>query len=196
MGRQAGNGSIKNMEKVIVFGTFDIVHEGHKFMLNSAKKLGETLFVVVTTDEMVKRLKGRYPLRKLARRIRDVEKLKIATVVLEGDRENNTWSVLDLIEPDIIVLGYDQERLRESLPLIYRKKVKMLPSYKPVIYKSSIIKKQMSYKIKMSTIEKIKSAIAKLKKSGRSTSYQNIANSIKMSNEGVRLSVIKNKIKR
>ena len=49
------------MIKVLVFGTFDIIHPGHVFFLNQAKKLGDFLCVVVSRDETVNELKREYP---------------------------------------------------------------------------------------------------------------------------------------
>ena len=39
--------------KVMVFGTFDRLHDGHRFFLREAEKLGTTLFIVVARDSMV-----------------------------------------------------------------------------------------------------------------------------------------------
>ena len=47
--------------KVVVAGTFDIIHEGHIKMLWEAKKLAGDdgkLIVIVARDENVKRFKG------------------------------------------------------------------------------------------------------------------------------------------
>ena len=44
--------------RVMVNGTFDIVHRGHIEMLNYAKGLGDFLLVAIDTDRRVKELKG------------------------------------------------------------------------------------------------------------------------------------------
>lgn len=46
------------MIKVVVNGTFDILHPGHLAMLNYAKSLGDFLIVAIDTDDRVKELKG------------------------------------------------------------------------------------------------------------------------------------------
>jgi D-beta-D-heptose 7-phosphate kinase/D-beta-D-heptose 1-phosphate adenosyltransferase len=46
------------MVKVIVNGTFDIIHPGHLALLNYAKSLGDSLVVAIDTDDRVKELKG------------------------------------------------------------------------------------------------------------------------------------------
>lgn len=44
--------------KVVVNGTFDIIHPGHIALLNYAKSLGDYLIVAIDTDERVRQLKG------------------------------------------------------------------------------------------------------------------------------------------
>ena len=44
--------------KVMVNGTFDILHRGHLQMLQYAKSLGDHLLVAIDTDRRVKELKG------------------------------------------------------------------------------------------------------------------------------------------
>ena len=39
------------MKKVITYGTFDLLHYGHVNLLERAKKLGDYLIVVLSTDE-------------------------------------------------------------------------------------------------------------------------------------------------
>ena len=44
--------------RVIVNGTFDILHRGHIEMLNYARSLGDYLLVCIDSDRRVKELKG------------------------------------------------------------------------------------------------------------------------------------------
>ena len=46
------------MKKVIVNGTFDVIHPGHLALLNYAKSLGDFLVVAIDADARVKELKG------------------------------------------------------------------------------------------------------------------------------------------
>ncbi len=46
------------MKKIVVNGTFDILHPGHLALLNYAKSLGDFLIVAIDTDERVHQLKG------------------------------------------------------------------------------------------------------------------------------------------
>jgi len=46
------------MIRVVVNGTFDIIHPGHLALLNYAKSLGDFLVVAIDADDRVKKLKG------------------------------------------------------------------------------------------------------------------------------------------
>ena len=46
------------MKKVVVNGTFDVIHPGHLALLNYAKSLGDFLIVAIDTDSRVRELKG------------------------------------------------------------------------------------------------------------------------------------------
>ena len=46
------------MTKIVVNGTFDILHPGHVEMLNYARSLGAYLLVLIDSDRRVKELKG------------------------------------------------------------------------------------------------------------------------------------------
>ena len=46
------------MKRIIVNGTFDILHSGHLALLNYARSLGDHLVVAIDSDRRVKELKG------------------------------------------------------------------------------------------------------------------------------------------
>lgn len=46
------------MKKVVVNGTFDVIHPGHLALLNYAKSLGDFLIVAIDADSRVSELKG------------------------------------------------------------------------------------------------------------------------------------------
>lgn len=128
------------MKKVLAFGTFDILHEGHIYFLKSAKNLGE-LTVVVSRDKTVKKIKNRRPVNDEKKRLNNIRKLNIAKRVILG-YINNKYKVIQKIKPDIISLGYDQKHFVDGLKKELKKlklktKVVRLKSYKPKTYKSS-----------------------------------------------------------
>jgi len=130
------------MIKVVVFGAFDPLHEGHKNLFRQAKALGDYLVVVVSSDENIKREKNRDPRVAEANRIEDVNKNPLVDEVKIGDR-GDEYTVLDDVAPDIIALGYDQ-KIPEGLKNKVKKyKIITLKPYKPEIYKSSKIFKKI-----------------------------------------------------
>ena len=62
------------MIKIMVFGTFDIFHEGHKNFLKQAREYGDYLIVVVARDETVEKVKKRLPQNDENSRLEIIEK--------------------------------------------------------------------------------------------------------------------------
>lgn len=134
------------MKKVLVFGSFDLVHEGHKYFLNEAKKLGDNLVVVVARDDTIRDFKKVDPMYPEDERIRHVRELNIADEVRLGYK-GNKWKVIEEIKPQIIALGYDQDSYTEGLEKGLKEKgmnveIVRLGSYNPEKYKSSLLKKK------------------------------------------------------
>ena len=102
-------------KKVLVFGVFDRLHDGHRFFLTNAKELGTTLSVAVAPDKVVLTLKGTLPHTPLSERIQNLKASGLADEIFAGDELLGGWDILERIEPDIVALGYDQKALEEPL---------------------------------------------------------------------------------
>ena len=94
------------MVKVMATGTFDILHMGHIYYLKEAKKLGDTLAVVVATDSTVRKLKHE-PINSQEIRLSIIKELKIVDEAHIG-YEDDIYEIVKEIRPDIIALGFDQ----------------------------------------------------------------------------------------
>ena len=92
---------------VLAGGVFDIIHPGHINTLNDAKKLGDVLVVVVATDKTAIKMKRRKPLHNAKLRQELVSSLIMVDLCIVGDEED-IFKTVDLVKPQIIVLGYDQ----------------------------------------------------------------------------------------
>lgn len=135
-------------KKVMVFGTFDILHAGHENFLEQAGKLGDYVIAVISRDETVKKVKGFYTLNNESRRLKNVRKSGFVDKAILGNH-GDKYEVIKKYKPDIIALGYDQyaftQRLEKFLidthmnTVIYR-----LDSYQPKIYKTSLLKQKTS----------------------------------------------------
>ncbi len=137
------------MKKVLVFGTFDILHPGHLYFLREAKKHGEHLTVVVTPSSVVKQLKGKAPMFGEVHRVATVKLMSFVDQVRIGDRTLSTFEVLKKSKPDVICFGYDQQTLAKYVEAYYKaKKQKMqfipIKPYNPKQYKSGRLKKLLS----------------------------------------------------
>lgn len=102
-------------KKVLIFGTFDGLHDGHHFFINEAKELGENLIICVAQDETVEKLKNRKPNHPLSTRISCLQEKFKSEEVVAGDENINTWNIIKKHRPEIIALGYDQKDLSEAI---------------------------------------------------------------------------------
>src|SRR6266702_11646 len=97
------------MKKVLVFGTFDIFHEGYWDFLKQARKHGEFLRVVVARDITVLNVKGRGARYSEQERVVTIKKSGLADEVVLGSL-NDRYEVVREYKPDVVCLGYDQQQ--------------------------------------------------------------------------------------
>ena len=105
----------KILKRVMVFGVFDGLHEGHGYFLSEAAKHGDELIAVVARDEMVRALKNKTPRHTEGERRQAVARAVAVTRAVLGDREQGVYDVIKKDKPDIICIGYDQHALAEDL---------------------------------------------------------------------------------
>jgi len=109
------------MKKIIVNGTFDILHVGHIKLLEYAKSLGDYLTVAIDTDERVRSLKGNQrPINNSYERATMLMALKsVDMVAIFGTDEE----LIDLISNhDIMVKGSDYK----GIPVIGEQHIKVI----------------------------------------------------------------------
>lgn len=97
------------MKKVIAFGAFDPLNDGHKDFLRQAKELGDHLTVVVAHDSAIWANKKRAPQMSEKERMAAVAALPDVDEVVLGRKNANKYHVLGEIEFDIVALGFDQQ---------------------------------------------------------------------------------------
>jgi FAD synthetase len=108
------------IKTVMATGTFDLIHPGHGFYLEEAKKLGgeDARLVVVIARESTVRARKRVPIVPEKQRLEVVQMLKMVDEAVLGS-ETDMFSTVQKIKPDIIAIGPDQkfdlEQLREEL---------------------------------------------------------------------------------
>jgi FAD synthetase len=135
--------SVRGPVRVFVGGTFDGLHLGHAFLLQFARRRGLALAkrqgrpgvhvsVVIARDESVRRIKGTPAQHSEQERRRLVV-------------PNNFVRSVRRVDPDLVVLGYDQrgdwERILAEAGI--EAKVVRCPAYEPDRLKSSVLRGEL-----------------------------------------------------
>ncbi len=98
----------KGKKVVFTNGCFDILHRGHISYLNEAKSLGDLLVIGINTDKSVKRLKGEdRPVNNEDDRAFMLNNLKAVDYVFFFEENDNPYTLIQEIQPDILVKGGD-----------------------------------------------------------------------------------------
>ena len=135
------------MKKVLVFGTFDVLHPGHLNFFKQAKVLGDQLCVAIARDKTVKDVKQHHPTQKEQQRLQQIQNCEDVDQAVLGYYDDK-YRIIQEIKPAIIALGYDQTHFVDNLELELKKRklncdIVRLKPFHPEIYKSSIIKNQI-----------------------------------------------------
>lgn len=94
--------------RVIVNGTFDILHRGHIEMLNFAKSQGTYLLVCIDSDRQVRELKGdSRPINQEEDRKFQLDNLKCVDAVWIFDSQQELEHICKLYKPHLMVKGSD-----------------------------------------------------------------------------------------
>lgn len=96
------------MVRVMASGVFDILHPGHISYLQQARALGDELVVVVACDDTVRKRKHE-PVTPDYMRAKIVENLKPVDKAIVGTNSGDFFDTVGSVNPDIIVLGFDQD---------------------------------------------------------------------------------------
>ena len=131
------------MQKVLIFGTYDIIHPGHLNFFNQARKHGK-LTIIISRDKTVKAVKGRFPLNNETKRLANLKSINITENILLGNITNK-YAIIKKLKPDVICIGYDQTSFTDKLKQKIKEfnlttKIIRLKPYKEKEYKSSKLK--------------------------------------------------------
>lgn len=137
-GRRRGS-----LRRVVVAGTFDGLHEGHREYFRQAKRHGDVLIAIVARDATVEKLKGHRPQLLEGARLQAVAAEPLVDEAVLGRAGGDRFAILKELRPDVVFLGYDQpaseEELRARLREYGLEKTEVLRGspFRPEIYKSS-----------------------------------------------------------
>lgn len=132
------------MTRIMVFGTFDMVHPGHEDLFRQARSLAAEprLIVSVARDANVARVKGKPPRHSEAERLAAVRESMLVDEAVLGDEDGYITHIAKAA-PDIIALGYDQrgeyvEHLeRDLMAAGISSRIVRLAGHEPHRYKTS-----------------------------------------------------------
>ena len=111
------------MTKVITYGTFDLLHHGHRNLLKRAKALGDYLIVGVTS-ESYDRYRGKLNVQQsLMERIENVRGLGLADEIVVEEYEGQKIDDIVRLQVDIFAIGSDWtgrfDYLKENCQVVY-----------------------------------------------------------------------------
>lgn len=111
------------MKRVITYGTYDLLHEGHINLLRRAKELGDYLIVGVTSDSF-DRGRGKLNVRNnVLERVEAVKATGYADKVIIEDYLGQKIDDIQRYDVDVFVIGSDWEGkfdyLREYCKVVY-----------------------------------------------------------------------------
>lgn len=111
-------------------GCFDVLHAGHVWLVEQAKKHGDVLIVAINTDDRIREYKGpTRPVNTLHDRARVLGALAAVDAVVAFDEET-PMAMLEAVRPDVLVKGGEyavEEVVGASLVSSYGGKVVRVP---------------------------------------------------------------------
>ena len=128
----------------MIFGTFDGVHDGHRALFLQATEHGDRIIAVVARDETVKEVKGHAPKYNECERVAELLQIDVIDDIILGYGDEDKCCVVRDHNPDVVLLGYDQEAFVEDLYDLAQEEeqdfvIVRAKAYQPGVYKSSLL---------------------------------------------------------
>lgn len=120
------------MKKVITYGTFDLLHEGHYRLLERAKTLGDYLIVGVTSEAYDKARGKLNVIDSLATRIENVRKTGFADEIIVEESPGQKVQDVKKYKIDIFTVGSDWtgafDYMKDYCQVVYLERTKNISS--------------------------------------------------------------------
>lgn len=120
------------MKKVITYGTFDLLHEGHYRLLERAKALGDYLIVGVTSEAYDKARGKLNVVDSLATRIENVKKTGFADEIIVEESQGQKVQDVKKYQIDIFTVGSDWtgsfDYMKDYCQVVYLERTKNISS--------------------------------------------------------------------
>lgn len=93
-------------------GCFDILHEGHVYLIKEATKHCDVLIVGLNNDSSIKKLKPGRPINNWDKRIIKLRELDLIDFIIEFETETELEELIKEIRPDVLFKGTDYQSKR------------------------------------------------------------------------------------
>ncbi len=124
----------------MIFGTFDHLHDGHRFFVAQAMKRGDVIAVVGVSPN-VRAIKGRLPLQTTEERMNALSDAFPDIRVIAGSADDYL-TPLRTEKPDLLFFGYDQKLPPGITFHDLQCPTERAEAFQPEIYKSSLLSKK------------------------------------------------------
>lgn len=104
----------KRIKVVFIGGGFEIIHPGHLFTIEQAKRLGDVLVVVLARNSTIRKRKRRAPVASEEDRLALMSSLRPVDAAILGV-EGDIYETLERVRPDVVALGYDQHHAEREI---------------------------------------------------------------------------------
>jgi FAD synthetase len=134
------------MKRIIAFGAFDPLHDGHRDFFRQARALGDHLIVIVARDSSIQKRKGRIPFQSETARLTAVQQEPLVSEARLGNEGTSPFEILSQLEFEVVALGYDQqppeEVIRRELDARGKQSVTVvrLQPFAPEQFKSTLLR--------------------------------------------------------
>ena len=111
------------MKRIITYGTFDLLHYGHIYLLSRARALGDYLIVALSTDKFDEQVKNKKSYFEYNKRKNLLESIRYVDLVIPEYADEQKIPDIRLYHIDIFVMGDDHtgryDFLKEYCEVIY-----------------------------------------------------------------------------
>tara|TARA_B100001093_G_C26859867_1_gene1029467 strand:- start:1032 stop:2012 length:981 start_codon:yes stop_codon:yes gene_type:complete len=123
---EALNTSRNNNKIGVISGSFDVLHEGHKFALDFCKSKVDKLVVLINSDESIRLYKGNErPILKLVERLNDLDVYDNELFICMFDDLIPNY-FLEKIKPDVYFLSKDWIKNPVENPVLEKYNIELL----------------------------------------------------------------------
>lgn len=124
-----GKNKNKNMKKVFISGTYDILHAGHIQFFKEARELGDFLVVSFCSDKNLMLYKNRKSAMPEDNKKIILESIRFIDKVIVGNDDGGIWDFVPAFfeeKPDILAITTDDKFIEEKRKFCKKNRVKLV----------------------------------------------------------------------